>query len=207
VLTVAGIDLSFTGTGLATAEGTFRIATAPLEAKLSGTAEYRDRMDRAAHIVAWLEPHLEGHDLAVIEGYAFSSAQGREAAGELNALVRSALDQLEVAWCMVAPTGRSKYATGNGTAGKDLVQQEVCSRLGRVVGSNDEVDAYVIRQMALAAYGMEVELVVPQTHRDALHGVDWPTLVLRTGPLQGCPLAPVVAYKPKTRLSKQKRKT
>lgn len=198
MLRVVGLDLSYSGTAVATEEGTARIKTATGETDLQGTAQYIDRMVRIDRICTWLAPHVDGYDLAVVEGYSYASQSAGEHLGELNYGVRAELRRLGIPWVIVSPNGRSKFATGNGSASKDAVQQEVCARLGRTMGTNDEVDAYVMRQMGLAAYDLEREYApLPKTHTDALTGVQWPTVQLRRPPFVGFEAAPVVVYKPK----------
>lgn len=95
--------------------------------------------------------------------------------GELGALLRDSVDAQGYPWVIVPPNLRGKMATGKGNASKDQVLQATAAKLGRVFASSDECDAWLLWQMAQHAYGLPEAIGYPQSHLDALTGVDWPT--------------------------------
>lgn len=69
----------------------------------------------------------------------------------------------------------AKYATGRGNAPKQLVVSEISARTGRTFPDDNQVDAWILRAMALDAYGFPC-IDVPKSHRDALNGLTWPQI-------------------------------
>ena len=113
----------------------------------------------------------------VIEGYSHGSTHGAHHLGELGGTIRLALWDAAIPYIDVAPTARAKYATGRGNAAKHLVISELSARTGRAFLDDNQADAWILRAMALDAYGWPA-IDVPKTHRDALTGVSWPDLTI-----------------------------
>lgn len=116
-------------------------------------------------------------DLVVVEGYSFNSRSSQaHALGELGGLVRYAIWEHGVPCVDVPPANLKKFATGKGSASKDLVLVEAVKRLGYEGSSNDEADALWLLNMARVHYGIEGAPQLPKTHLAALEKVQWPEL-------------------------------
>ena len=169
---VIGIDPSLTATGIADADGGLRTITSRPD---DGTVA--DRARRIATITARLRPHrLTDAHLVVIEGPAFSR-QG-QAGVHLRAglwwRIVGLLHSAGVPVAEVTPTALKKYATGKGNADKASMRLALYKRAGLDVPSDDEVDAWWLRQMGLAHLGVPDAVPLPQAHLSALDKVVWP---------------------------------
>lgn len=168
---VAGLDVSLTGTAVATAGGTIRIPTKgkrrdPLvvrHARLAGIAQ--DVLEAVGVV-----------DLAVIEGPSHHSVGGSPwDRGGLWWLIVDGLLVREIPVAVVPPTCRAKYATGSGAAGKRAVMEAVQRWYGALPVTDDEADAIVLRAAGLDWLGQPLA-TVPDSHRGALLGCEWPDL-------------------------------
>lgn len=120
-------------------------------------------------------------DLVVIEGLAFSSNTGKatERAG-LWWRVVEALDARDIPLAVMAPTGRAKYATGNGRAGKDEAMLATARRFPEyAIDGNDTADALTLCAAGYDHLGTPL-VQVPQRNRDALDAVRWPEAAVGT---------------------------
>jgi Holliday junction resolvasome RuvABC endonuclease subunit len=164
-----GLDLSLTGTGMASSRGWTRLLRPP--AKARGHV----RLDWIRDAV--LEHVGSPHDnLVVVEGPSYGSQAGQsghhERAG-LWWLVTHGLWKRGVDYAVASPKARAKYATGSGNAGKADVVREVTRRFDWFDGAEDEADALVLAAMGADWLGSPM-VVLPQTHRKALDAVRWP---------------------------------
>lgn len=162
---VAGLDLSLTSTGLATADAIRTLAT-----KLRGTP-------RLLWIREAVLDELGRCDLVVLEGYSFGSkGSAIFQTGELGGVIRLALYERGIRYVEVSPQTMKIYATGKGNVGgKDQVLVQAVKRSGIEFESNDACDAWWLRQMALAHYGLP-HVDVPTAHLRALEKIEWPEL-------------------------------
>ena len=169
---VIGLDPSLTATGIADADGALFTITSKPD---GGTVA--DRARRLATIWAHLRPlRLEAAHLVVIEGPAFSR-QGQAGVHLRAGLwwhIVTRLHAVGVPVAEVPPTTLKKYATGKGSADKASMRMELYKRAGLDVPSDDEVDAWWLRQMGLAHLGDPDAVPLPQTHLSALDKVVWP---------------------------------
>ena len=169
---VVGIDPSLTATGVADSNGAlFTITSKPDDGTVA------DRARRIATITAHLRPHrLTDAHLVVIEGPAFSR-QG-QAGVHLRAglwwRIVGLLHAAGVPVAEVSPSALKKYATGKGNADKSDMRMALYKRAGLDVSSDDEVDAWWLRQMGLAHLGDPDAVPLPQAHLSALDKVVWP---------------------------------
>lgn len=161
---IMGLDLSLTATGVALPDAT----TLTLRSKLRG-------MERLADLRSIILGLAASTELVVLEGYSYGSGHGAHQLGELGGTIRLALWDAAIPYIDIAPTQRAKYATGRGNAAKGLVVSEISARTGRTFPDDNQVDAWILRAMALDHYGHPC-IDVPQTHRDALTGIHWPDL-------------------------------
>ncbi|MDQ3107836.1 MAG: crossover junction endodeoxyribonuclease RuvC [Actinomycetota bacterium] len=138
---VAGIDLSLTAPGLATAAG-----VAVLKPKTTGT-------QRLIVIRDWIVDVVDTNTVAVLEGYAFGRPNQAHHLGELGGVVRVALAERDITTWIAAPATIKKFATGRGNARKpDMLD---ASRRAGYEGSNDDnaVDAWWLYQYGLYVLG------------------------------------------------------
>lgn len=169
---VIGLDLSLEDTGVASTAGwcdrvgRSGVTTLPLDKRLAIVDEL------AAEILTLVAlPRL-----VVIEAPAMSRAGG--GAIERHALwwlvVRS-LWRRDVPVAEVMPSGRAKYATGKGNAGKTEVVDAAARRWPdfRTRGNDNLVDAVVLAAMGADHLGSPLT-DMPKANRSALDGVKWP---------------------------------
>lgn len=163
-LTVIGLDLSLTSTGVASTE------VVALQTGLRG-------MER----LAWLRDEIlkkcDGQNpIVVVEGYSFGSRNSQaHAAGELGGVVRLALWEAGIPHVDVPPTSRAKFATGRGNASKSEVVSAVSARTGLVwsgKGADDCCDAWILREMGRTHFGFG-EYDWPAINMTALEKIDW----------------------------------
>ncbi|NUS26102.1 MAG: hypothetical protein HOV92_18025 [Streptomyces sp.] len=166
---VAGIDVSLTGTGVATLGGTTLITS---------TGRRKDsiaqRRTRIKGIVDEVLLAIGVVDLAVVEGPSHHSVGGSvwDRAGLWWRIVdRLCAEDIPVA--VMPPMSRAKYATGNGGSRKDAVMEAAQRRYGAVLDNDNEADALVLRAAGLDWLGQPLA-EVPAGHRAALAGCQWP---------------------------------
>jgi Holliday junction resolvasome RuvABC endonuclease subunit len=171
-LTALGLDLSLTGSGIASSSGWCKlvgrdgITTLPLA----------ERVQAVQTLAAGIYGMAAGHDLIVIERPAFSRSGG--GAVERHALWFLVIEYLlanEHPVAEVGPNSRALYATGKGRAGKSAVVDAVARRLSMFdTGGDDNLcDAAVLAAMGADHLGTPLA-VMPAAHRKALDAVKWP---------------------------------
>lgn len=166
---VAGIDVSLTGTGVATRGGTTLIASTGR--RRDSIAQRRNRIKGIADQVLIAVGVV---DLAVIEGPSHHSVGGSvwDRAGLWWRIVdRLCAEDIPVA--VMPPMSRAKYATGNGGSRKEAVMEAAQRRYGAVLDNDNEADALVLRAAGLDWLGQPLA-EVPAGHRAALAGCQWP---------------------------------
>lgn len=171
---VIGLDLSLTGTGIATAEKAWKFA-----APSKGMPRLHDIW---YEIQTALRPDA---DLVVLEGYSYASAEQAHQMGELGGHIRYQLWAYEIKHAVVAPGTLKKFATGNGGAGKDQMVH-TAAKLGCEAHDNNAVDAWFLRHMGLYRLARlcsvdgipdDDEALCHTKYRDeAVTAVTWPDL-------------------------------
>lgn len=166
---VTGLDISLTGTGIATLGGTTRVPT---------TGRRRDtiaqRRARMRHITDTVLTEIGAVDLVCVEGPSHHSVGGSVwDRGGLWWLIVDALCARDIPIAVIPPTSRAKYATGKGNSCKLAVLDAAQRRYGAILPSDDEADALILRAMGLHWLGQSLA-DVPDSHRAALGGVQWP---------------------------------
>jgi len=168
-ITIIGLDLSLTSTGVAVESDTFTV-----KSKLRS----EPRLDEISTTLLELFDDAV-NPVGIIEGYAFSKrATQAFSLGELGGVVKTRLFQNGYPFILVAPAARAKFATGRGNAGKSEVVSSISARTGKVwTGGNadDEIDAWVLEEMGLTHIG-EGRLDWPEKNREALEKIDWTPL-------------------------------
>jgi crossover junction endodeoxyribonuclease RuvC len=178
--TVLGLDLSLTGSGLATVTsiGEFTVTTVGSVGKRGDTLADRDKRltDLARRIGLFLQD-WDDYALAVLEGPAVTAKGGSawDRAGLLWLVVQM-LDPGRTA--VAAPTTVKRWAAGKGNADKAAVAGGV-TRLWPEFEcqSDNEADALALASMGSQRLGFGV---VPARahHVDCLEKVAWPTGLL-----------------------------
>lgn len=182
-MTVVGLDLSLTSTGVAIIDSDGDVYTHRCKSKpAKGVAATATRIDNLAHeILGWA---TDGYTLpsfiklAVIESPSFGSSGG--AAHERAGLwwqVATVLTQLGIPIGTVSPAGLKVYATGKGRGvEKDEVLASVVKRYpqANIIG-NDVADATVLAAMGKRWLGNPIEEALPATHTRAMDGAAWPS--------------------------------
>lgn len=167
---ILAIDPSLTASGYARGP----LGSAPTLGVLHPPREVGKEIGRLVWIRDQVVRLAEGCDMVVLEGYSYAS-KGRSVVslGELGGVVRVALTESGVPYCEVAPSGRAKYATGKGGAGKEEVLSAAIQRFGYTGHNTNEADALVLWAMAAEAMG-DPFINVPKAHKEALEAVAWP---------------------------------
>lgn len=169
---VVGLDLSITCTGIAGNDpdgGEGWATVVKPSAKMRG----HERLQYLR--TAILDRTLDA-DLVVVEGPAFGAkgAAYHQLAG-MWWLITHALwvrgDKVAIA----PPANVKRYATGKGNAGKDDIMREVARRFAWFHGDNNAADALILAALGTDHLGVPM-VTMPQTHRAALSGVEWPDL-------------------------------
>lgn len=173
-LRAVGLDLSLTGSGIASTDGWCRrigqdgITTLPL----------RDRVEAVGRLAHQIFDAADGHDLVVVEKPAYSRSGG--GAVERHALWWLVVELLlagDTPVAEVGPNSRALYAVGKGTAKKSAVIDAVARRLPMFdTGGDDNLcDAAVLAAMGADHLGAPLA-VMPAAHRKALGAVKWPEI-------------------------------
>jgi crossover junction endodeoxyribonuclease RuvC len=183
-----GLDLSLTSTGVVIIDNagpildirTHRIRTAGKE-----DAPLADRQRRLMRIQTEINELFpwdgEQTGLVVIEGPSFGQARQRgtfDRAGlwwlVVDMYLSSPLPGNQLA--EVAPSARSRYATGKGNAAKDQVLAATIRRYPQVdVDGNDIADALLLAAMGARQLGWPIEDRLPVAMAAAMSAVRWPS--------------------------------
>ncbi|MCF3101480.1 hypothetical protein IPZ58_07790 [Streptomyces roseoverticillatus] len=169
---VAGLDISLTGTGIATAGGTTRVPTRGH--RKDSLVARRNRIKLIADVVV---TEVGNVDLAAVEG-PVSYSQPGGSTWDRAGLWWQIVDRLigrDIPVAVIPPTCRAKYATGNGGARKAAVLEAAQRRYGAILASDDEADALILRAMGCHFLGQPLA-DVPTGHGVALVGCQWPDL-------------------------------
>lgn len=167
---VCGLDISLTGTGVATLGGTTCIRTKGRRAD-----SIADRRARQKHIVTRVLDEVGTVDLACVEGPSHAS-MGQAGHHDLSGLwwcIVGALVDRDIPIAVIPPMSRAKYATGKGNSRKAVVMDAAQKRYGAILPNDNEADALVLRAMGLHWLGQPLA-EVPDGHRAALAGCQWP---------------------------------
>lgn len=180
-----GLDLSLTGTGIASSAGWTRVLRPPVGA-------------RGHTRLAWIRQQvldaLPAYPaLVVVEGPSYGNQGAARQSGHheragLWWLVTHTLWKRDIDYAVASPAARAKYATGKGNADKAAVVREVTRRFDWFTGGEDEADALVLAAMGADWLGHPIA-DVPKTHAEALTKVAWPEAL--SPPLHDEPL-PVI---------------
>lgn len=177
-VTILGIDVSLTCTGLAVAKFGTITETFAVKTKPSGDS-LLDRNNRIGDIFLGVQDFIASvrPALAVIEAPSLASKYGQphERSGVWWGIVTE-LHNRQIPVAEVAPTARAKYGTGKGNAAKADVHAAVKARYARLdlpIKTNDEADAVILAAMGARHLGQPVD-DVSDDQLAAMEKVAWP---------------------------------
>lgn len=167
-----GLDLSLTSTGYSHGNFCDVISTAETGAK---------RLIHISESIGNLIVEFK-IDIALIEGYAFSSRKSQaHSIGELGGVVRVMLHRMDIPYIEIPPTCRAKFATGKGNASKNEVISFISAKTGLVwknPGADDKCDAWILEEMGLSKIGKQ-RYEWPSSSMEVLNKVDWSPIELK----------------------------
>lgn len=149
---IHGIDLSLTGTGLASfsEEGSLSGLTTFRPTIKEGIARIDEIVNRVARLL------IGRDDLVVIEGLAFMSQtpSALERTG-LWYLITHRLWQQHVQYVAVSPLSLKKFVTGSRNAEKQHMLMQVYKRWGIEAADDNQADAYSLARIGICLRGIE----------------------------------------------------
>lgn len=141
---VAGLDLSMTGTGVATSRAG-QIDVSIIRPKSTG-----DR--RLAQIAHRVLSRCAGAELVLIEGY-LNHSHTAGITGMVHGAVRTALIEAQIQYATFPPTSLKKFATGRGNATKTDMALAALKRGGVEFRDDNQCDAWWLLVAGLAYTG------------------------------------------------------
>lgn len=168
---IAGIDASTKSTGLALPDG--RLLTIAPRAGAKDPARRLDEIEREIVRALRLAPPLPR--LVLVEGPAPHSLGilSTIATAKVRAVLELGLYRLGVPCLEISPSSLKRYATGSGAAEKRAMI-EAAEALGATPRNDDEADAFHLRHLARAAYGLE-PLTTPHG-LEIVASITWPPI-------------------------------
>ena len=165
---VVGVDLSLTGTGITTPETCHVVNTGKMKG-WERISRIRQVLTKPGMGWGWIDTP----PLVVLEGYSHASKYQAHQLGELGGIISYHLWQTGIPYIDIPPATLKKFATGKGTAGKDLMVA-AAARLGCPESDNNAVDSWHLQ--ALGCYGLGLPCPHPRTgYRDEIVGaIQWP---------------------------------
>ncbi len=167
--TIIGVDLSLTGTGIATTSGERTVRT-----NAADWIELRLSTIRDAVLDSTFTDGIGFVDLVILEDFVTRSPAA-STLGMVHGVVRVALVEAGVPFVLVPPATLKKYVTGKGNATKPDMRMAVYQRFGLDLADDNQVDAFGLRAMGLDAYGHGLG-VLPVAQRASLDKIAWPTI-------------------------------
>lgn len=149
---IAGVDASLSAFGLALPGGALRT----LKPK-AGAAEPARRLHELARAVErTLRTFPPPPALVLIEGYDLHprGITSAHRLAELGGVIRLRLFELGIPYLEIPPASLKRYATGTGNANKDRMI-DAARALGATPADHDQADAFLLRHLGRAAYGLE----------------------------------------------------
>lgn len=175
---IIGLDLSLTATGVAVIGHDGEVTVTTIKSKGDAGATLRERHSRLDDLRDRIMRRVEGDtDLVVIEQPAFSRTTGHH--HDRSGLWWLMVDALwywqeePLSIVEVTPGSLKKYATGNGSAGKDEVLLAVARRYPDIpVKDNNQADALVLAAMGARSLGRPIDQL-PKLNLTAMGAVKW----------------------------------
>jgi crossover junction endodeoxyribonuclease RuvC len=168
---IAGVDASLSSFGLALPDG--HLATLKPRAGADDIGRRLDQLDALFERTLRLHPPLPA--LILIEAYA-SNSKGIVSTlrlAELGGVIRRRLFRLDIPYLAIGPSQLKRYATGQGNCDKDAMV-EAARVLGGRPRNHDEADAFLLRHLGRAAYGLEP--LATRHAKEVVAAIRWPHL-------------------------------
>lgn len=168
-ISVLGLDLSLTATGICHPDGSVTTVK-------TRTVDGDERLVQIADAIAtavddWV-------DLVVMEDLP-THAKSAGITGMVHGAARLVLRGADVRYVLVTPATLKAYATGKGNADKTAMAVAALKRAGREFADDNQCDAWWLRHAGLDWFEA-AEVVMPQAQRDRLAKVAWPVPALIT---------------------------
>lgn len=175
MIAVTGLDLSLRETGVARADGSFVIRY-----DMPAHATPLQRVIRLRDLGVLIDRACRGADVVVMEG-AFNGPHQSWELGELHGCVKVILLQRGIPFVQIAPAKLKKYATNNGTSGKDKMLAAAI-RAGFEGDNHNSADAYWLRSLGLSWYlnVSKGDVIAPKHRLDVVRSIAWPRIEERT---------------------------
>jgi len=145
--TVAGLDLSLTGTGVIILDesGTTLLRET---IKTTPAAPHRGRLVYIADVICDILSHHQPVQI-IKEAPAFGATWAVSAIGEVHGAVDYAMEKAKLPTMLaVSPSTLKKFATGRGVGEKGDIKMWVLDKWGEKFSDNNQSDAYVLARMA-----------------------------------------------------------
>lgn len=186
--TVAGLDLSLTGTGVAVIAPERQPALAVITSKAAGpTIELRRQrlVTLASRVIEFIEAHRVGDIMFVVEQPAYAQTQGSQ--HDRSGLWWLIVDDLCADGLVseVSPTALKKYATGKGSASKAEMMARTAQEFpGVPFESDNDSDALWLAALGRAHLDPDTALhSVTKARSAVLKGIPWATPATTSTPL------------------------
>lgn len=171
MITVIGIDLSLTSTGLAVInDGGIRLHRITSTGHKGDTLD--QRRDRIRSLAVGITHRIPTGAAVAIEAPLYRGRAAMGSAHDRSWAWGKVVDDchlLDATVVEIMPNLRSKYATGKGNASKDQVLAAACRRYPHVdIVGNDTADALILAAMLSRLLGQPIEHSLPATHLAAL---------------------------------------
>jgi len=142
-LTIMGLDLSLTGTGLVVIQNGELKRKELIAVKTKGIERLGNILALVKNAVTETTETIGRIDLAVIEDYSFGSRGcAIFSSGELGGVIRLYLYLEKNDFLLVSPATLKKYVAGKGNADKDVMLKEVFKKWGQDFDDDNIADAY-----------------------------------------------------------------
>lgn len=167
---VIGLDISGE-TGVALGDGTLTRLRLRTTAAEPGR-RLHELADGFEHLIRRYPPLPE---LAVLEGPSLGGpgVTGKLTLAGFRSVILLRLFEVGVEAVLITPGALKRYATGNGSAKKPAMIA-AAEELGARPRNDDEADAFLLRHLGRAAYGLE-ELVLPH-RQEVVAAQTWPRI-------------------------------
>jgi len=172
-MNVVGLDLSTKRVGFAAADGELF----SISAHAGAEDPYRRLHELGREIERALRLRPPFPELVVVEGYSLAvfgtGILSKIRLGEVGGIVRTRLFEMGIRFVDVPPSSVKRFATGNGNAKKEQMVSRAIELGARGNVNDDEADAFHLRRMARAAYGLEGDLLGHELDAIANAGISW----------------------------------
>ena len=173
-MNVAGCDPSTSRIGWAGTDGSLHSISA--KAKADENARRLHELVSSVDRTMAIRPPWP--DVIAVEGYSLQAFGGgilsKIRLGEIGGSLRLRWFEQGIPYVEVPPSSLKRFATGSGNADKERMVR-AAQQQGATPRNDDEADAFHLRRMALAAYGL-ISGQLEDYELDAISALPWPTV-------------------------------